>query len=196
MTKQAAIFQTIKENACSARKILCSAHKRQPAIIQAQRSNPEEEVALKRWMYRGGHPNKLAKILNWGWAIIHSLGIFPNWLVTLEVAGRRSGRIISFPLALTVMNGERYLVAMLGEETNWVRNVKAARGKAELRHGIREQVLLEEVDAGQRAPILKAYLQRAPGARPHISIHKDAPISEFEKIASKYPVFRLEPRRK
>ncbi|MCL4505670.1 MAG: nitroreductase/quinone reductase family protein [Chloroflexi bacterium] len=149
-------------------------------------------MALKRWMYRGGHPNKLAKIMNRGWAFLHSLGISPNYMVTLEVVGRQSGKMISFPLAMTVMNGERYLVSMLGEETNWVRNVKAAGGKARLRHGISEQVLLEEVDVRQRAPVLKAFLQHAPGARPHISISKDAPVSEFEKIASKYPVFRLE----
>ena len=149
-------------------------------------------MALKRWMYRGGHPNQLTKIINKGWAIIHSMGIFPNQLVTLEVVGRQSGKMISFPLAMTVMNGERYLVAMLGEETNWVLNVKAAGGKARLRHGISEQVLLVEVDVRQRAPILKAYLQLAPGARPHISISKDAPVSEFENITSKYPVFRLE----
>ena len=149
-------------------------------------------MALKRWMYRGGRPNKLAKIQNRFWAILHALGIFPDYFVTLEVVGRKSGKMISFPLAMTVMNGERYLVSMLGEETNWVRNVKAAGGKARLRHGISEQVLLEEVDVRQRAPILKAFLQHAPGARPHISISKDAPVSEFEKIASKYPVFRLE----
>ena len=81
---------------------------------------------------------------------------------------------------------------MLGKETNWVRNVKAAGGRVRLRHGISEQVLLQEVDVSQRAPILKAYLQRAPGARPHISVSKDAPISEFEKITTEYPVFRLE----
>ena len=50
----------------------------------------------------------------------------------------------------------------------------------------------QEVDVSQRAPILKAYLQHAPGARPHMAISKDAPISEFENVASKYPVFRLE----
>lgn len=149
-------------------------------------------MALKRWMYREGRPNLLAKILNRGWAIIHSLGIFPNWLVTLEVVGRKSGKMTSFPLAMTVMNGERYLVSMLGEETNWVRNIQAAGGKARLVHGISEQVLLEEVDVSQRAAILKAYLQDAPGARPHIPVSKDAPILEFEKIASKFPVYRLE----
>jgi hypothetical protein len=149
-------------------------------------------MALHRWMYRGGHPNRLAKILNRGGAILHALGIFPDYFVTLDVVGRKSGKIVSFPLAMTVMNGERYLVSMLGEDTNWVRNVRAAGGKAKLRHGISEQVRLEEVEVGQRAPILKAYLQIAPGARPHIPISKDAPISEFEKIASQYPVFRLE----
>ena len=149
-------------------------------------------MAFKRWMYRGGSPNLFAKIQNRGWAILHSLGIFPNRFVTLEVVGRKSGKIISFPLAMTVMNGERYLVSMLGEETNWVQNVRAAGGKEMLVHGIREQVLLEEVDIRQRAPILNVYLQIAPGARPHIPINKDASISEFEKIASKYPIFRVE----
>ena len=149
-------------------------------------------MAVKRWLYRNGRPNLLARILNRGWAIIHSLGIFPNWLVTLEVVGRKSGKMTSFPLAMTVMNGERYLVSMLGTETNWVQNIKASGGKARLRHGVSESVLLQEVDVSQRAPILKAYLQLAPGARPHVPISKDAPISEFEKIASKYPVFRLD----
>src|SRR5574342_203029 len=143
-------------------------------------------MAFKRWMYRGARPNILAKILNRGWAILHSLGIYPDRFVTLEVVGRKSGKIVSFPLAMTLMNGERYLVSMLGEETNWVRNVKAASGKARLIHGIREQVLLEEVDIRERAPILRAYLQIAPGARPHVPINKDAPVSEFEKIVSKY----------
>jgi deazaflavin-dependent oxidoreductase (nitroreductase family) len=149
-------------------------------------------MAFKRWLYRGRHPNIVAKILNRGWAILHSLGIFPDRFVTLEVVGRKSGKPVSFPLAMTVMNEERYLVSMLGEETNWVRNVRAAEGKARLVHGKSEQVLLEEVDIGKRAPILKAYLQLAPGARAHIPISKDATIPEFEKIASKYPIFRIE----
>jgi len=149
-------------------------------------------MALKRWMYRGGRPNQLTKIINKGWAMLHSSGILPESFVTLEVAGRKSGKTISFPLAMTMMNGERYLVSMLGEEVNWVQNIKVTGGKATLVHGNTEQVLLTEVDVKQRAPILKAYLQFARGARPHIPISKDAPVSEFETIASKYPVFRVE----
>jgi hypothetical protein len=152
----------------------------------------EKEMALKRWMYRDGHPNRFTRIINAGWAILHSLGISPNYLVTLEVVGRQSGKVISFPLVMTLLDGEKYLVSMLGEDANWVRNVKAAGGKAVLRHGVSEKVLLEELDVRQRAPILKAYLQHAPGARPHIPVSKDAPLSEFEKITSKYPVFRLQ----
>jgi hypothetical protein len=92
---------------------------------------------------------------------------------------------------MVTMNGERYLVSMLGEDTNWVRNIRAAGGRARLVHGRSEEVLLIEVGSSQRAAILKAYLQIAPGARPHFPVSKDAPVAEFEKIASKYPVFKL-----
>ncbi len=146
-----------------------------------------------QWLYRGNHPNPLARIQNRGWALLHSLGIAPNYLVTLEVVGRRSGRVISFPLAMVLLDGERYLVSMLGANATWVRNVRAAGGQAILRHGRSEQVLLEEVAVEKRARVLKAYLHIAPGARPHIPVDKDAPLKEFEKIAAAYPVFRLTP---
>ena len=149
-------------------------------------------MAFHRWLYKDGRPNLLAKALNWGWAWVHSLGFFPNYMVTLDVMGRKSGKVISFPLAMAVINNKRYLVSMLGNEANWVQNVKATGGKATLRHGKTEQVILKEVAIEQRASILKAYLQIAPGARPHVLVDKDAPLSEFEKVASEYPVFRLE----
>ena len=149
-------------------------------------------MAFKRWMYRDGRPHTLARIINRGWAIVHSLGIAPNYLVTLEVAGRNSGRMTSFPLALIILDDERYLVSMLGTEANWVHNVRAAGGQATLRHGKVEQVILREVDPRLTAPILKAYLQRAPGARPHIPVSQDAPLEEFEQIREHYPVFRVE----
>ena len=148
-------------------------------------------MTLKQWLYRGGRPNRLASLLNRGWAFIHGLGIAPNYLVTLEVTGRRSGRTISLPLVMTVIDGERYLVSMLGMEAGWVRNVQASEGKAVLRHGRREEVRLEEVAVDRRAAILKAYLQRAPGARGHVSIDKAAPLSEFERVAAQYPVFKV-----
>ena len=148
-------------------------------------------MAFHRWLYKDGHPNRLAKILNGFWGWLHTLGFFPNYMVTLEVVGRKSGKTIRFPLAMAVVKGERYLVSMLGEEANWVQNIRAAGGKAVLRHGKVENVVLEEVEVGLRAPILKQYLQRAPGARPHVSVELNAPLTEFEKIAAGYPVFQI-----
>ena len=144
-----------------------------------------------RRMYRGGRPNRLASLLNRAAAALGSSGIASNRMVTLEVVGRKSGRIISLPLVPANVDGQRYLVSMLGENVAWVRNVRAAGGIAVLRHGGREKVWLEEVSPAQRAPILKDYLSRAPGARPHIPIDKDAPLSEFAKIAASFPVFRV-----
>jgi len=146
---------------------------------------------FKRWLYEGQRPNALARALNRGWAALHALGIAPNHLVTLQVVGRRSGRPISFPLVMTVVEGERFLVSMLGADVAWVRNLRAAGGNALLRHGRTERVRLEEVAASQRGPVLKAYLERAPGARPHLPVDKDAPLHEFEAIAPRIPVFRV-----
>src|SRR5215216_5371962 len=129
-----------------------------------------------RWLYQGGHPNALTRIINRGWAAVHSLGIAPNYLITLEVVGRRSGRVISFPLAMVRLDGERYLVSMLGDKATWVQNLRAAGGSATLRHGQTEHVQLEEVAVEERARVLKAYLRLAPGARPHIPVDKDAPL--------------------
>jgi len=146
---------------------------------------------LKGWLYPGGRPNWLAQILNNGWARLHGWGILPNYLVTLEVRGRRSGRTITLPLVMALVDGERYLVSMLGKNVDWVRNANAAGGNVVLRHGRREEVRLEQVPVERRAPIIKAYLKRAPGGRPHIPVDKDAPMSAFEEIASDIPVFRV-----
>ena len=112
----------------------------------------------------------------------------------LELPGRRSGRIVRLPLVMAVVDGERYLVSMLGEDTNWVRNVRAAGGEVVLWHGRREEVRLEEVAPDRRAPVLKAYLQRAPNARAHVPIDEDAPLAEFERVANRFPAFRVAPR--
>lgn len=105
--------------------------------------------------------------------------------------GRRTGRLISFPVVVADYQDDRYLVAMLGEATNWVSNVRAAGGQAVLRHGGREPVHLEEVDPRARAPILRRYLHVAPGGRPHIPVDQRAPLADFERIAAQYPVFRI-----
>jgi deazaflavin-dependent oxidoreductase (nitroreductase family) len=146
---------------------------------------------FKRWLYRGQRPNWIARILNRAWAAVFSSGVAPDYLATLEVTGRKSGRIISLPVVVTILDGQRYLVSMLGNDAQWVQNVRATSGRAVLRSGDREKVELTEVPADQRAPILKAYLQRAPGARPHMPVNKDSPLPEFQRVEAEFPVFRV-----
>ncbi|MEU7755550.1 nitroreductase/quinone reductase family protein [Micromonospora sp. NPDC049171] len=143
-------------------------------------------------MYRGGRPGRLARVLNRIAAAQHSSGFLapPAW-VTLEVVGRRSGRTVAFPLVMTVHDGERYVVSMLGRRANWVANVRAADGAATLRRGRREPVRLVEVDVAERASILREYLAKAPGARPHFPIDRHSSLAEFTVIAPEYPVFLI-----
>jgi len=147
--------------------------------------------ALKRWVC-GGRPRSLARVMNRVSEIQFSAGLLsPKRAMALEVPGRRTGRIISFPIVVADYQGERYLVSMLGDDANWVRNVRAAGGRAVLRRRHRQDVELEEVDRDARAPILRRYLAVAPGARPHLPIDRRASLEEFERIAAEFPVFRV-----
>jgi hypothetical protein len=146
--------------------------------------------SLKRWMYRGGHPHRLARILNRISAVQFGAGfLVPRTWVTLEVPGRRTGRTVACPLVAVRYEGQEYLVSMLGEDANWVANVRAADGDVILSHGRRERVHLSEVAVERRAPILRRYLAKAPGARPHIPVDRHAPVAAFERVAARYPVF-------
>ena len=108
--------------------------------------------AFKAWQYRGGRPHRWARIENRLWAIVSAAGLW-NRAATLEVRGRKSGRLISLPVAITEHQDERYLVAMLGERTNWVTNVRAAGGRAVLR----------------RAAGVRSTLRRCPSSSAHRS---------------------------
>ena len=129
--------------------------------------------------------------MNRGSALAYAAGLLSQRAVTLEVPGRRSGRLVKVPLVVADHQGERYLVAMLGPDTQWVRNVRAAGGHVVLRHGRSEQARLEEVPPELRAPVLRRYLACAPGARPHIPVDRHAPIGDFARVASGIPVFRV-----
>jgi deazaflavin-dependent oxidoreductase (nitroreductase family) len=151
--------------------------------------------AGRRWLYRGERAHQLARLLNRAQTQLAARGIGPRRVAALDVVGRRTGRTISFPVVVADFQGERFLVSMLGDNTNWVRNVRAAHGRAVLRRGREHVVELEEVPPSERAPILRRYLECAPGARSHIPVDRRAPLGEFEQIAGHYPVFRITPER-
>ncbi|MBO3752699.1 nitroreductase family deazaflavin-dependent oxidoreductase [Streptosporangiaceae bacterium NEAU-GS5] len=145
-----------------------------------------------RAMYAGGHGNATARRFARAWAAVFGTGALPRRWVTLEVPGRRTGRITRFPLGMADWHGDWYLVPMLGGECNWVRNIRASGGLATIRRGRARAVRLVEVPVDQRAPILKRYLETVPGARPHMPVDRHAPLADFAAVAARYPAFRVE----
>ncbi len=135
------------------------------------------------------------------WIVV--AGLAPRDVVVLEVPGRSSGRTRRVPVVVTSHDGADHLVALAGE-SQWVRNVRAAGGAAVLRRRGRRPVRLVEVPVGQRAPVLRAYLEAARSrsgdegaasqARSYFGVDPDADLSELAAIEARYPVFRVEDR--
>lgn len=113
-------------------------------------------------------------------------------LLTLQTIDRNSGRVNSTILVVATYENQQYLVSMLGEGSEWVRNVRAAEGRANVKRGHVIPVTLTEIAPHERAPILKAWTQVATSGRQHLPVPFDAPVSAFEAIAGDYPVFRVD----
>lgn len=143
-------------------------------------------------MYVGGRGNATARRFAWFWSMAFGLGLLPRRWVTLEVRGRRTGKVTRFPLGMADIGGQWYVVSMLGE-CNWVANVRAAQGHATLRRRRAREVTLVELPLDERAPVLRRYVGRVPGGRPHIPVDRHEPVEAFERIALNYPVFRVVP---
>lgn len=76
----------------------------------------------------------------------------PNALIT--IAGRKSGLPRTTPVALVEIDGRRWVIGTFGE-TNWVRNLRAAR-EATLTVGRRkEHVFAAELDVTARAAFFR-----------------------------------------
>ncbi len=145
-------------------------------------------------------PGKLTWAVNRLVAWLATNGFTPPDTVTLEVQGRRSGIRRPVVLTWTEYGGDRYFVSLRGE-AEWVRNLRAAHGKAVIRHGGTRPVLLEEMPIEQRAPVLKAYVSKraltkspAQSARQYFGMAADPPLEALAAVAAQYPVFRIAQR--
>lgn len=123
------------------------------------------------------------------WAWWAATGLPPWRQVALEMTGRRSGRIHRLAVVTARHEGRDYLVSMLGE-CEWVKNVRA-HPEAWIVSGRRRKVTLAEVPIDQRAPIIRDYLRRAPGARPHIGLDANASLADCTRAAPHHPVFEI-----
>jgi len=155
--------------------------------------DPAERGALMRLFYRNWRPTRLGRWVNRFACWWSGIGLPPRFQAALEVPGRRSGRRRSNPVVIATVEGKRYLVSMLGPESDWVKNVEAAHGDAVIRQGRRRRVHLVAVPPEQRAPILREYVRIASSGRQHFPLPVGALLSDFEAIAGHYPVYRIEP---
>jgi deazaflavin-dependent oxidoreductase (nitroreductase family) len=146
------------------------------------------------WLfYRDWRPTRLGRWVNQFECWWSGLGLPPRIMAALEVRGRASGRRRATAVVIASVEGKRYLVSMLGLRSDWVKNVEAAHGYAVIRQGRRRRVRLVPVAPEQRASILREYVRIAPGGRQHFPLPVGAPLSAFEAIAERYPVYRIDP---
>jgi hypothetical protein len=156
-------------------------------------SSPKDPAVRSylHYVYRNRRPTRFGKAWNRTYAWVSELGLTPRILITLQVKGRSSGRLCSTILVGAHFEGSRYVVSMLGEDSEWVRNVRAAGGKAFIKRGRLRPVTLTKIPREASAPILKAWSQVATSGRQHLPVSHEAAVSAFETIAADYPVFRI-----
>ena len=156
-------------------------------------ADPAERGAVMRLFYRGWRPTRLGRWVNRFSCWWSGVGLPPSLMVALEVSGRVSGRRRSQVVVITTVEDQRYLVSMLGPQSEWVKNVESAHGDAVIRQGRRHRVHLAVLPPEERAPILREYVRIARSGRRHFPLPIGAPLSEFEAIAERYPVYRIDP---
>lgn len=113
----------------------------------------------------------------------------------LAVRGRSSGEWRTTPVNPLVVDGQRYLVAPRGV-TQWVRNLRAAGGRGELRKGKSvEAFTAEEVPDAEKPPVLREYLRvwAWEVGRFFEGVDKASSEARLLEIAPGFPVFRLVP---
>ncbi len=142
-------------------------------------------------------------------AVMRSLiraGVSIGTFAVLTVPGRRTGRPVHVPLVVFPYSGNRHLIASYGV-VNWVRNLRAADGRAELRRGrATEKITAIELSAEQAGPILRFSLQTGPPGiprlivrmfrrffvLPYLDVDMNSSDDDFARSARNHPVFLVQ----
>lgn len=153
-----------------------------------------------RFFYSQGRPNRVAILVNRAWSWQVASGLVPSrWpgkpvcgSTTVVVRGRHSGEERTTVATWIEHRGERYLVSMSGDDSDWVRNVRATAGEVELRRGARQQAVLEEVPVDQRAEIIRHWYRRTwRSTESRLGVDPNAGLDAFQRLARDHPVFRI-----
>ena len=115
--------------------------------------------------------------------------------VVLTVKGRKSGRDRSTPVTPMTVDGKQFVVAGF-PGADWVANARAA-GQATVARGRHvHRVRMVELPPEDARPILRAFPTEVPtgvGFMKRAGLVTDGPPEEFEALAGRCAVFRLDP---
>jgi deazaflavin-dependent oxidoreductase (nitroreductase family) len=141
---------------------------------------------LPRWL----------KPMNRVFVALQRLGLTMGPVHAITVPGRKSGALRTTPVSLLTVDGERYIVGG-SAQADWVKNARAA-GSAILTHGrMKERVMLIDLPAEERVPILRAFPRELPRGVPFfhkmygLPKEKEALPDAFATLAPKCAVFRV-----
>ena len=145
-----------------------------------------ERVRLPRWL----------KLANPVIVALQRRGVVIGTMRLLSVPGRKSGKLRTTPVSPLKVAGELYVIAGL-EGADWVKNVRIAGWRILARGREQESVNLVELPLQERAPVLREFPNRVlhgvPFFRQLYGI--SGTPEEFEALASRCPVFRVEEAR-
>jgi deazaflavin-dependent oxidoreductase (nitroreductase family) len=144
------------------------------------------------------HVPKIVPIFNNVTRALLRLGVPMGPATLLEVRGRKSGKIRRQPVGTFDDAGKKYLFSTFGA-TNWVRNIRAAKGLVSIGIGRKRRVVVAfELSPEEAAPIIKRSIAASlasPMAKmilgAHIKVALDAPLSDYVEEARSHPVFEI-----
>jgi deazaflavin-dependent oxidoreductase (nitroreductase family) len=122
-------------------------------------------------------------------------------MVLLTIRGRKTGQPRTTAVNMFERDDARYVVGTFGE-TDWVRNLRAAREATLTQRGRRFLVDAVELRIEEAAPVLRDALVPFLGTRlgsqalrPFYEVTPDSPIAAYVDEARRHPIFELRPRR-
>jgi deazaflavin-dependent oxidoreductase (nitroreductase family) len=115
--------------------------------------------------------------------------------VVLTVQGRKSGRKRSTPVTPMTVDGKQYVVAGF-PGADWVANVRAAEYVTVARGRQSKRVRMVELSAEDAGPFLRIFPTEVPtgvGFMKRVGLVSEGRPEEFEALAGRCAVFRLDP---
>ncbi len=147
---------------------------------------------LTHAIFREGYPNYIVRPINSFASLMTRRRLWPTRLAKIDIKQLSTQNSISFPALIAEVEGERYLVVLVGDSSGFLDSLQDAENRAILRHFIKEAVVIVEVPPILRSAILRRYLAISPGARRHVPIDYQSSLEDFEDISPRFPIFRID----